>query len=215
MEKRMISLFTLFCFCFGALMVRVADINFGGYYFAGVGYSTKTVIIGISRGKIYDRNLDLLTDSQYKLIAAVTPVADSAEYLNFISDLDSFDDNFTNGMPFAAEIDTEINNSFIRTFAVPERYTEKQTAVHLIGYLAADGESGVSGLERAYNDYFRQNSGTLSVSFEVDAKGRTLAGMDKKSTCYPSRQSCFRFVTSIKKYLYRINHTGICRIDHI
>ena len=48
----------------------------------------------------------------------------------------------------------------------------------------------------------------LALKMRAEMKEK-IAGMDKKSTCYPSRQSCFRFVTSIKKHLYRINHTGV------
>ncbi len=179
MEKRIISLFTFFCLCFMGLMLRICSINFSEYSPAGNTHSRKTIIIGVTRGKIYDRNLIKLVDKNEKLVAAVTPAVGSSEYLDFMSDMDSFDARIQNGAPFAVEVETEINNDFIRTFSVPVRYSENQTAVHLIGYLSSNGESGVSGLERAYNSYLKENSGTLSVGFEVDAKGRVLAGMDK------------------------------------
>ncbi|MBR3816504.1 MAG: penicillin-binding protein 2 [Clostridia bacterium] len=179
MEKRMISLFTFFCLCFTGLMTKVASINFSAYSFAGTSSGQKTVFVGSTRGKIYDRNLNKLVDKTEKLIAVVTPTVGSSEYLDFMSDMDSFNESIRSGSPFAVEVEQEINNDFLRTFSVPVRYGEEATAVHLIGYVSADGKSGVSGIERAYDGFLSENSGSLTVSFEVDAKGRVLAGMDK------------------------------------
>ncbi len=179
MEKRSVSLFIFFCLCFMGLMLRIGSINFSEYSVASQNRSRKTIVIGNSRGKIYDRNLKKLVDGEDRLIAAVSPVIGSTEYLDFMSDMDSFDDKILNGAPFAVEVENEINNEFIRTFSVPERYSETPSAVHLIGYLTSDGKSGVSGIEKSYNTYLKKNSGSLTVSFEVDAKGRVLAGMDK------------------------------------
>ena len=179
MEKRMISLFTFFCLCFTGLMAKVAEINFSAYSIAGTSYGQKTVFVGSTRGKIYDRNLNKLTDTGEKLIAVVTPSVGSSEYLSFMSDMDSFNESIQNGSPFAVEVDEAINNDFIRTFTVPVRYGEGTLAVHLVGYISADGKNGLSGIERAYDALLRKSSGELTVSFEVDAKGRVLAGMDK------------------------------------
>lgn len=179
MEKRTISLFVFFCVCFTGLMLRIGSINFSEYSLAGSSRSQRTVTIGTSRGKIYDRNLKKLVDEKSNLIAAVTPAIGSGEYLDFMSDMDSFDDKIQNGFPFTVQVENEISNDFIRTFSVPVRYSENQSAVHLIGYLGSDGKSGVTGIEKAYNGFLKENSGSLSVSFDVDAKGRVLAGMDK------------------------------------
>lgn len=179
MEKRMISLFTFFCLCFTGLMAKVAEINFSAYSFAGTSSGQKTVFVGSTRGKIYDRNLNKLVDRNEKLIAVVTPAVGSSEYLGFMSDMDSFNESIQNGSPFAVEVEEAVNNDFLRTFRVPERYSEEQIAVHLIGYITSDGKNGLSGIEKACNSLLGKNSGELTVSFEVDAKGRVLAGMDK------------------------------------
>lgn len=179
MEKRMISLFTFFCLCFTGLMAKVASINFSAYSLAGTSSGQKTVFVGSTRGKIYDRNLNKLVDREEKLVAVVTPTVGSSEYLSFMSDMDSFNESIQNGSPFAVEVDEAVNNDFLRTFKVPVRYSENAAAVHLIGYVSSDGKIGLSGIEKAYNGLLRENSGMLTVSFEVDAKGRVLAGMDK------------------------------------
>ncbi len=169
----------LIVLCFMALMVRIAYINFSEYSTAVETQGNRTITIGKTRGKIYDRNMEKLVDSKTELIAAVTPAIGSSEYLKEYFDSQTLNEKIEKGFPFIKKVESEINNEFIRTFTVPVRYTEKQTAVHLIGYLDSEGMNGVSGIEKAYNNYLKQNSGQLSVSFEVDALGRVLAGMDK------------------------------------
>lgn len=179
MEKRMISLFAFFCFCFAMLMCRVVTINSSEFSLAGGVGGSRTVTVGKTRGKIYDRNLNLMVDSEERFIAAVTPAIGSVQYLYLIDEKAYAEEMIQKGFPFTAEVNEKVSNDFIRSFSVPVRYSENPSAVHLIGYLTADGENGLSGIERAYNDYLRENSGELTVSFEVDARGRVLAGMDK------------------------------------
>ncbi len=169
----------LFVACFMALMVRIAYINFNDYWSAGQNQSQRTLTLGTTRGKIYDRNTDLLVDTESKKIAAVTPAIGSADYLKGYFSQDTLYEKIEKGFPFTAEVKSEINNEFIRTFSVPLRYSGEGLATHLIGYLNSDGTDGVSGLEKSYNNYLKQNGGKLSVSFDVDAKGRVLAGLDK------------------------------------
>lgn len=165
--------------CFMALMVRIAYINFSDYSTAGQTQSQRTLTIGTSRGKIYDRNLKNLVDAESQLIAAVTPAVGSAEYLKDYFEISELTKKIEKGYPITAKVKSEINNEFIRTFSVPIRYSGDMLATHLIGYLNSEGTDGVAGLEKTYNNYLKQNSGTLSVSFDVDAWGRVLAGMDK------------------------------------
>lgn len=179
MEKRIISLFVFFCFCFSMLMLRVAHINFSEFSEAGNSGGTRTVTVGRTRGKIYDRNLSLLTDNDEKLIAAVTPALGSEQYLYLMKDESYAWEKIKKGQPFVTEVKEKVSNELLRSFSVPVRYGEGQSAVHLIGYLTSNGETGLSGIERAYNEYLSELSGELTVSFEVDAKGRVLAGMDK------------------------------------
>ena len=156
------------------------------YYIAKTDYSavttrqsTRTITIGEKRGEIFDRNFSPIVSENRKLIAAVTPSAGSYEYLKGKADETYLREKIENASPFIIETDEEINNELIRTFSVPERYSVDQLAAHLIGYTDSSGKVGVSGIEKAYNNYLSQNSGKLTVSFQVDAVGRVLAGMDK------------------------------------
>lgn len=165
--------------CFMALMLRIVYIGFSDYADVGLSQSRRTVTIGTTRGKIYDRNLKRLVDSDSELVAAVTPAIGSSRYLSAYLSSESLIEKIESGYPFAAVVNEEINNEFIRTFSVPVRYSGERLATHLIGYLDSTGSCGVTGLEKSYNSYLKSNGGSLSVSFEVDALGRVLAGMDK------------------------------------
>ncbi len=171
----------LIILCFMALLVKIVDINRQNYSSVTENQSTRTLVVGEKRGHIYDRNFALLTDSSSRLVAAVTPVIAVTEKLKEYFSPEELQDKINKGYPFLCTVGEEINNDYIRTFTVPERYTEDSLAVHILGYLGSENE-GISGIEKAYNQYLTENSGKLTVSFKVDAVGRVLAGLPKKIT---------------------------------
>ncbi len=164
-----------------AILGRIAYINFSSYSDASKSNGGRVVEIGTTRGKIYDRNRELLVDTKSKLVAAVTPVASAMEYISGIFADVGFSENIKKGYPFAAEVTSEIDNELIKTFSVPLRYSEDDVACHIVGYTDADGR-GVTGIEKAFDKELAGYAGRLSVRFEVDAVGRVLAGMDKTVT---------------------------------
>ncbi len=161
------------------LLGRIYNIAHKDYSTVSTRQSTRTVTIGEKRGEIFDRNFTPLVGNEHKLLAVVTPCAASHEHLKGKVNEEYLRDKIENASPFVVETDKEINNEVIRTFSVPVRYAEEQTAVHIIGYTDSSGKSGISGIEKAYNNYLSENSGKLTVTFQVDAVGRVLAGMDK------------------------------------
>ena len=179
MLKRFLSLYIFFIFSFMVLLGRIYYIAQKDYTTVTARQSTRTVTVGEKRGEIYDRNFNRLINSETRLLAAVTPCVGSYEYLKGKVDEEYLKEKITNASPFIVEIDQEINNEFIRTFSVPQRYSDQQIASHLIGYTDNSGKAGVTGIEKAFNSYLTENSGKLNVSFQVDAVGRVLAGMDK------------------------------------
>lgn len=179
--KRVLSLYMLICLCFMALLFKIVDINRENYSSVTRNQSTKTLTVGEKRGTIYDRSYIPLTDSRKNLVAAVTPTVQSAEYLRDYFTQKELEERMSDGYPFLCRVKEEINNEHIRTFSVPERYGEDILAPHIIGYLDSE-KKGVSGIEKAYDSYLTENGGKLTVSFQVDAVGRVLAGMDKTVT---------------------------------
>ena len=179
MLKRYLSLYIFFIFSFMVLLGRIFYIAKSDYTDVAMRQSTRTLTVGEKRGEIYDRNYSPLVNNETKLLAVVTPCVGAYEYLKGTVDEDHLRDKIESGYPFIIEVQNEINNEFIRTFSVSERYGSDPIAVHLIGYTDASGKVGVSGIEKSFNSYLTENSGRLSVSFQVDAVGRVLAGMDK------------------------------------
>lgn len=161
------------------LLGRIYHIAHNDYSTASTRQSTRTVCVGEKRGEIFDRNFKPLVNSETELIAAVTPCPASYETLRGKADEKYIREKIENASPFVIETDKEINNEVIRSFEVPVRYSGNQTAVHIIGYTDSSGRIGISGIEKAYNNYLSENSGRLTVTFQVDAVGRVLAGMDK------------------------------------
>lgn len=178
LPKRILSLYMLFTLCFMAILTRIVYINFSSYSDVSNSSSGRTILIGTTRGKIYDRNKSLLVDTKSKLVAAVTPVESAKNYVSKIFSDEDMLAKIENCYPFVATVDREIDNELIKTFSVPVRYCESDVASHIIGYVDSSGK-GVSGVERAYDEMLSGYGGRLSVEFEVDARGRVLAGMDK------------------------------------
>ncbi len=163
---------------FAVFLCRIVYLNFSEFSHAGTVRSTRTVVVGSSRGKIYDRNYELLVEEEKRLLAVVTPCIGAYAHLEKYVSKDELAKKIKDGYPFIIEVDEKINNEFIRTFSVPSRYKENNSASHIVGYINSDGK-GVSGIEKSFNEYLTANSGKLTVTFEVDGLGRVLAGMNK------------------------------------
>ncbi|MBQ6601449.1 MAG: penicillin-binding protein 2 [Clostridia bacterium] len=180
-SKRILSLYMLFTACFMAILGRIAYISFSSYSDAAESRSGRTVLIGTTRGKIYDRNREPLVDTSERLVAAVTPVTASGRYLSDVFSSANFSEKIEKGYPFVATVTKEIDNELIKTFGVPVRYSHNDVAAHTVGYVDSGG-NGVTGIEKAFDKELSGYGGKLWVTFEVDALGRVLAGMDKRIT---------------------------------
>ncbi len=179
MMKRAVSLYVVFTLCFMVLLGRIVYLNNSEFSDVGQNNSTRTLVVGNKRATIYDRNYVPLTNSEIDFIAVVTPVAGIEKYLSKYLTSEEIKEKINSGFPFTVKVDEQINNELIRTFSVPIRYSENQIAAHLIGYTNSEKTNGLSGIERAYNSFLTENSGSISVTFQADAKGRILSGMDK------------------------------------
>ena len=142
--------------------------------------STYTLPVAKARGTIYDRNGEPLTNAQEKYIAAVVPNVESVSRLNAAAGSDRREElrvALENGKPFLIEINTPVNADGIRTFRVFERYSEKQPASNLIGYLE-NGETGADGIEKSFDSMLAANGGEIRVTFTIDALGNAISGAE-------------------------------------
>lgn len=179
MRKRAVWLFSFLSLCFLLLTVRIIAITAKNYSAAAQSGGRKTIEIGVSRGKIYDRALEPLVDEESRLVAVFTPDIGSRKTLEELFGKKRAEEIIKSKRPFSAEVKRKINNEYIKTFEIPVRYTSS-LACQLVGYTDPQTGEGLSGIEKGYNDFLKQSGGRLSVSFEVDAAGGVLQGFGKE-----------------------------------
>ena len=139
--------------------------------------------IAAVRETIYDCKFQPLTGSQSKYIAAVVPTIESCALIDKITEGEKTQmiaAMLEGGKPFKIELTDTTENNLIDIFEIPVRYSDKQLAPHLIGYLDSEG-NGITGIELAMNDVLTRSGGELSVYYQVDALGRAIAGADRRT----------------------------------
>ena len=203
MQKRIIITAVVFAVMFSALYMRIyVLVSDERYSQAAAAQSVCSLTVGNVNANIYDRNLEKLTNTEYRYIAAVDPTAEAAEeILPHVKDRDEYYSQLVYGAPFTCEVDTnEFKSHDITAFAVPERYGKNNTAVHITGYLC-DGV-GVTGIESAYDDFLRSHSAANEVTYSIDGQGTVLQGINKKIS--PAKNMTAGVVLTIDKYIQRI-----------
>ena len=182
MTRRVIYVYAFMMFFLLIATLGTASAALGNStYTEAVGrQSTYTLQAAVSRGTIYDRNLQPLTNADEKYIAAVVPSVESLSRINAITDAQRRDEirmALENGKPFTVEVNSPVSTDGIRTFTVVERYSEQQPASNLIGYLQ-NGTTGVSGVEKSFDSILSADQGRIRVTFTVDAIGQVIHGGD-------------------------------------
>ncbi len=179
LHRRAIAAYFLISLSFLFLTARIIETTAKKYSAAAQSGHYKTVEIGSTRGKIYDRNLEKLVDEKEELISAFTPSVKAKQILSRLLGEERAKEIIESQKPYVGKTDEEVNTEEIRTFSVPQRYSEDSLACHLVGYVNSQSGNGVCGIEKAFNSFLKENGGKLSVSFEVDASGKVLQGLDK------------------------------------
>ena len=145
-----------------------------------------------TRGTIYDCKLRSFTGQQKEYAAAIVPtIEDAAALSNILSQKEMADvyPSLTAGKPFALRVKESFTAEGADVFPVEKRYADEQSAVHILGYLDGAGK-GVSGIEKLFDQPLSQGQGEISVTYQVDATNRVLAGEEKKinDTSFLSRR---------------------------
>lgn len=205
--KRVAVMFTIMAFILGFLGVNIVTIINSPTAQAAEQNNRRVMEVSERRGNIYDCNLELLVNEDKYDAAAVAPTGESAavmknylgeeEYSRLISRLSKGEIVIvkTRGKAEASE--------GIIPLSPYMRYGENQLLTHTIGYLDGGTGKGVSGLEQSYDQYFTENSGTLSVAYYVDAMGRILSGGEGE-VLYDKYSGSSGLVLTIDKQIQRI-----------
>lgn len=183
MRKKVYGIFVVLMLLLCAACVSIIRVSHGEEYVAAAtSQSLYRLDVAQARGTIYDCDLNPLVGGEMKYVAAVAPTIEAIGALETATDglyRDRLALALKNGRPFQLTLEKPVDDPRIDVFQVPERYTEDQLAPHVIGYLDSLG-NGASGIELAMDDALRQYAGEISVTYQVDAVGRAIAGEERQ-----------------------------------
>lgn len=182
MYKKIIVLFSVIVALFTLISVRTA-------YLSASPLLTQTAekqssykqVISRNRAEIYDRNLTNMVNNAEQYRAVILPEPSSIDNVLKLTDeytREELLERMQTGKPFV--IDSKLSSTDdpnIRLFKTYGRYRENGLAPHLIGYLD-DADNGLTGIEKAYNDFLSEHTTETSVKFTLDGMGRYVKGGD-------------------------------------
>lgn len=177
--RRLAGLCSALVFFFGVVLCRVYWISQDTAYAANAGAQTlSAVALPQNRGDFTDRNGRPLTGYTRRWYTLCVPGDSSYTRLfPYVSyETQSYLYDMRSAMsPFLVEVEQDLSAQGFYTFESAERYLPLPIAVHLIGYLDGEG-SGVTGLEKAYEDVLAASGNNVVVECATTAQGRLVTG---------------------------------------
>ena len=157
------------------LLVRLLIINLNSSYYKSFDMSApREVTVISSYGDIYDRNGFPLVNTDESYTAVINPeTADRTAIEPHITDRVKYDSCIDGTALFLCGVDCAELPS-VTVIPTKNRYSDDQLCEHIIGYTGIDG--GVCGLEKSYNELLRQPKSSVTLSYNVDARGNFLEG---------------------------------------
>lgn len=181
MQKRVIAVFFLFCFVIGALCVRVYTVCTDSTLASRTQSHYKKITLDTLRLPVYDSQGRRLLGAESENYLAAKPGEKSLSELNAIlgeGDYNSLAPSLFKNSPSYICVGNKNypqTDSYI-TLKKYVRYSDNQTAVHLLGYVNSDGD-GVSGIERCCDSYLKTDI-SLYAGFLCDVNGKVVGGAD-------------------------------------
>lgn len=178
MYKRMVALFTVFCFMIGCLCLRLYVVCSSGTNLVSSFSNYYSAELSEIRGEILDCNGHRLTNLDYDNVIFAKPTAKALSAVDGIVDRDTLD-YIKKKMAKQRAIVQNIGkaeiepNSDIVSVKMYKRYGG-QLAQHIIGYTNSDG-NGLTGIEQAYNSILHTDS-KITARLKSNANGNVLNG---------------------------------------
>lgn len=152
---------------------------------------------------IYDCNLEPLVNCTYKYEAVIIPNHKSAIQIQpYLIDKETYYNGISGNLPFLCEVTEKAcelgENAII--FRSSIRTDSNQLAPHIVGYTADN--VGVCGIEKSFNSFLRSNFAINSATFQVDALGDVLDGLEKETNYAEPLQS--GVITTLDKNIQQI-----------
>ncbi len=168
-----------------------------------------TLDVGRLRGTIFDCNMVPITNSEIKILAAVSPTPRAITAISAAlsgAELEAALEVLRTNKPTVVELEQEIDCEGIIVLKVPE-YTSSQTACeHLVGHLDND-RHGVSGIEKAYDEYLYSDE-KIEVIYPSDALGNFLLG-DEAQVIYNENVTASGVALTIDTQLQKLTQTAM------
>lgn len=180
MSRRVIAFFTSMSILMCFLCYRVYDITQGSYASAQRSGSTVTLEINKTRGIFYDCNMERLTDRETEKLAVIVPTTQALAAIRSyfsMSEAEMLLKRLSHGKPIITRVSNNFSSATGATiFQVSKRYGEEPLAPHIIGYLDSGNQNGIAGLEKVFDNWLKKEESVRSITYDVDASGRVLAG---------------------------------------
>ena len=166
----LLCVFLLFC------ILRLSTVATGNY--AAVQSTQNTVCLDLyrPRGTIYDCNGNPLTNRTTEVRAALSPTVANRRLLKEVLSEAAYravEEQSDAGEPIVCTLPERIQTDGMLCQRVTVPHTARQSAVHLIGVINAEGH-GISGLEYAFDNLLY--SEPTQAAFRVNGIGQVLAG---------------------------------------
>lgn len=190
MNRRLIAVFCLFALASMGLYFRVGAIATSEELEeTAQSQSSYTLTFDHTRGQIYDCRMLPLVDQEEEYVAACLPTPENMAALpksaSLAAEEGTISELMETGRPFLAKSTLpKLNIPNVKVFPVKKRYSIDQPARHIIGYLD-DTRQGVTGIEKAYNDFLDEEAAVSSVTYKVDGRRNPLLGSDEQVNLAP------------------------------
>ena len=193
MSKRAVFVFVLLIAAVSMLALNLFNISAGKKYTqAATVKSSNTLTLSSGRGAILDCNGRPLVSTEQVIQAVINPTPEAFEALSRVltkGQMAEIFELFQSRKPFVYNVGTDkIQCEDVILFPTFHRYNTYQSAPHIIGYLDADGKTGVYAVEKAFDSLLR-NTGGLQVTYFTDALGRSLEGLPPQVVDSSSKNS--------------------------
>ncbi len=186
MKRKILSAFCLISVIMGVLFFRLYALSSSESLAAAANrQGTKTLTVYQTRGQIYDCNYQKMVNTEKGYIASVLPSPSAANLLlDYVPTLkrSAVLEKLQKGVLFTTPLERPLPNDTVELHSFPyhKRYADKQTAVHIIGHLTNGNLDGGYGIEKAYNEFLKEHSTKATITYYLDALGRSIPGKQPK-----------------------------------
>ncbi len=178
-DIRILITFIILTFLMFGCVLRLYKISTDSELAAQQYNNTYRIKLGDIRGGIFDRNLNAITNSSYKIIAVVSPtplgITAISAYLAEDDRLNGVLEILKSGKPATVEVEDEIDCEAIECVKIYNKSISDYHSSQLIGYTNTENH-GVCGIESAFDELLYTGT-TIDAVFAMDSSGNLLDGV--------------------------------------